>query len=307
MRGMTTTPFRLPVLTRRALLELVAAGVATRIVGCDDAVPPAMDASLRDAGDAGDATSMAMDAAAMPCDASTAGFLSECDRGIVASLADYVLIPDTEAGGTDLGAVDYIESLLTALDGATPRIFAGGPFSGRAPSGTRGMSDDFLNFVPLERTLAATWRLRLFGSAGLPGGGPNDSVTGTIEGMRPMFRRVLATLTPEFVAADRVATTWQALPEEFRAEFAQLVVEAAFSAPEYGGNRGLAGWRLVHFPGDVQPRGYTTWDATASRYVERPDTPVSTRDPGTDPDPMSTETLSLLRNLSTVLGGRFHA
>jgi len=30
-----------------------------------------------------------------------------------------------------------------------------------------------------------------------------------------------------------------------------------YAAPEYGGNRGLAGWQAVGFEGDVQPRGYT--------------------------------------------------
>jgi hypothetical protein len=33
--------------------------------------------------------------------------------------------------------------------------------------------------------------------------------------------------------------------------------EGAYAAPEYGGNRGLAGWTAIKFGGDVQPRGYT--------------------------------------------------
>jgi gluconate 2-dehydrogenase gamma chain len=32
--------------------------------------------------------------------------------------------------------------------------------------------------------------------------------------------------------------------------------EGAYGAPEYGGNRDLAGWQAIGFPGDVQPRGY---------------------------------------------------
>jgi hypothetical protein len=30
-----------------------------------------------------------------------------------------------------------------------------------------------------------------------------------------------------------------------------------YGPPEYGGNRGLVGWTLTGWPGDVQPRGYT--------------------------------------------------
>ena len=33
--------------------------------------------------------------------------------------------------------------------------------------------------------------------------------------------------------------------------------EGCYGAPEYGGNRDLAGWQAIQFAGDVQPRGYT--------------------------------------------------
>jgi hypothetical protein len=44
---------------------------------------------------------------------------------------------------------------------------------------------------------------------------------------------------------------------EFRGLLYEHVVEGAYAAPEYLGNRDLAGWRAIDFPGDVQPRGYT--------------------------------------------------
>jgi hypothetical protein len=56
-----------------------------------------------------------------------------------------------------------------------------------------------------------------------------------------------------------------------------------YANPEYGGNRGLAGWRDIDFPGDVQPRGYT------GEEVERSD--------GHDPlrqTPIVTDVLKLL-------------
>jgi hypothetical protein len=33
--------------------------------------------------------------------------------------------------------------------------------------------------------------------------------------------------------------------------------EATYGAPEYGGNRDLAGWRAIAYEGDVQPRGWS--------------------------------------------------
>jgi len=44
---------------------------------------------------------------------------------------------------------------------------------------------------------------------------------------------------------------------EFRDVLYRHACEGAYGAPEYGGNRDLAGWRAIQFPGDVQPRGYT--------------------------------------------------
>jgi hypothetical protein len=42
-------------------------------------------------------------------------------------------------------------------------------------------------------------------------------------------------------------------------------VEGMYASPEYGGNRGLAGWKDIGYPGDIQPLGYT------SAEVERSD------------------------------------
>ena len=41
-------------------------------------------------------------------------------------------------------------------------------------------------------------------------------------------------------------------------------IEGLYCAPEYGGNRGLVGWKDIAFPGDIQPRGYTPDEVTGS-------------------------------------------
>ena len=51
----------------------------------------------------------------------------------------------------------------------------------------------------------------------------------------------------------------------FTALLFEHTIEGLYAAPEYGGNRGLAGWQDIAFPGDSQPRGYT------SDEVERSD------------------------------------
>jgi len=41
-------------------------------------------------------------------------------------------------------------------------------------------------------------------------------------------------------------------------------IEGLYSVPEYGGNRGLAGWRDISYPGDSQPAGYSPAQVTDS-------------------------------------------
>jgi hypothetical protein len=42
-------------------------------------------------------------------------------------------------------------------------------------------------------------------------------------------------------------------------------LEFMYGAPEYGGNRDLAGWKYTNYDGDVQPRGWTR------EQIEEPD------------------------------------
>ncbi|HEY1373818.1 MAG TPA: gluconate 2-dehydrogenase subunit 3 family protein [Candidatus Binatia bacterium] len=51
------------------------------------------------------------------------------------------------------------------------------------------------------------------------------------------------------------------------------VLEGIFGEPEYGGNRGLAGWRIVDFPG--QQHGYP--DAYINRRVDLPPVAIASK------------------------------
>ncbi len=249
-----------------------------------------------------------------------APFLSPDEQAVLAALADAILPPDDTPGGSALGAVAYIERLLTAFDDPTattpPPIFAGGPFSGREPfpdangaPTTMSPPNEFQQFIALDRYNDAAWRLTVLGSAGVPGGGPNDEVLGPIAGWRAQVKDAIAqavmvangpfsTLTPA-----AVAEVYKGLDSDLRDLLYDLVSEAAFSAPEYGGNLGLAGWKLAHFEGDVMPMGFSQYDAATGAYVERADAPVSMPNPGADPLPVSADTWAFVGQIVTVLGG----
>ena len=84
--------------------------------------------------------------------AARGGFLTAGQRATLAAAVDRMIPPDEDPGGADLGAVDYVDGLLGAfLDvdagrARAPRIFGGGPFSGR-----HGGAPRFARFVQLTR------------------------------------------------------------------------------------------------------------------------------------------------------------
>src|SRR5262245_35345575 len=60
-------------------------------------------------------------------------FFTPPERRTLEALAESILPADADPGATRLGVVRYIEGLLTAFDRRVPRLYAGGPFSGRRP------------------------------------------------------------------------------------------------------------------------------------------------------------------------------
>jgi gluconate 2-dehydrogenase gamma chain len=203
--------------------------------------------------------------AARPASASHPGVFSDAERQTLAGLANHVL-----PGAAELGAVEYVEQLLTAFDFDPPRIHAGGPFSGRRPFAQGGgvasafPPDGFADWVPLDRVSERAWRLRLFGAQ-------EGDPLGPVVGLRPLLKEGAGLA----LGARSPARAWSAQNDEFRRRFRELVLEACFSDPVYGGNRGEAGWRSIDFEGDTLPLGFMPWDESAGRHRERPDAPYS--------------------------------
>jgi hypothetical protein len=105
---------------------------------------------------------------------------------------------DGTAGGKALGVARYVEQLLTALDKKKkPKIFAGGPFSGRNPfpdpkTGTASRKrprNDFKRFIPPTRLQDLFWRGELYGTAGIPElAGLDAQLGGPKTGLRDVYR-----------------------------------------------------------------------------------------------------------------------
>jgi hypothetical protein len=184
-------------------------------------------------------------------------FLSSHEYSVLEAACDCLIPPAGDfPGGRALAAADYIDGLLGAFLVDPPRIWAGGPFSGRH-GGEPGFGR-FLELGPLEEL---AWRTRIEGSRGLPERERNGPTTG----LQELYRTGLAALGNDFteLPPDEQQGRLDAQPA-FAALLYQHACEGAYAAPEYGGNRGTAGWSAIEYPGDVQPRGYTD-DEVAGR------------------------------------------
>jgi len=167
------------------------------------------------------------------------------DEYLIIEAACERLIP----GATEARVVDYVDGLLGAFTVDPPRIWAGGPFSGR-----HGGGDGFATFMSLSKLDELAWRTRIEGSLGMP----EREFNGPVVGLQQRYRDGLAALGADFRATDDETQDSRLRSNE---RFTELLYEHAcegmYGAPEYGANQTLVGWRSIAFEGDVQPRGYT--------------------------------------------------
>jgi Gluconate 2-dehydrogenase subunit 3 len=176
-------------------------------------------------------------------------FLTQDEYDVVSCIADRMLPPDDDfVGGGAAGTAEYVDRTLGAFTFEPPRIWAGGPFSGRF-----GGPASFDRFIPLSRVEQLAWRTRIEGSRGIA----DREWNGPVRGWQEIYRDGIAALGADFLALDPKAQAARlgAVPELEQLLFVHAC-EACYGAPEYGGNRELTGWRSIAYAGDVQPRGW---------------------------------------------------
>ena len=188
--------------------------------------------------------------------------LSEDELRTLQALVDVFIPADADPGAVAGGCAEAIDALLGAFEFSPPRIYAGGPFSDRAGS----EHNHFEEFVKLDRYEAKAWRLRIHGSRGRAALEHNGPVTG----WQQIYRDGLAALAAQGFA-QRSAQERELMLRGASDPAVTALVDVAwphtwqfmYGAPEYGGNRDLAGWRYSAWQGDVQPRGWTREEVEA--------------------------------------------
>ena len=248
---------------------------------------------------------------------SGSGVFSDAERRALGALADAVIPPDSEPGGAALGAVAYIERLVTAFDRVVPAIFANGPFSGRQPfADAAGQptgqlpADDFLGLVELDRVNAAAWRLSVFGSSALPGGAPNEAILGAVVGIRDQLHQGLAAA----IAANRQAAR-SAVARRAR-DLVQLPRSAVSEPPDRAGlprprspRPSTAATSAARAGRCATSRATVSRSATASGTARPERAPRRAADarpnPGADPEPLDADRDADCSTLVvSVLGGK---
>jgi hypothetical protein len=184
-------------------------------------------------------------------------FFTDDELAVIGAACARLIPTDDDPGAAEAGVAEYVDGLLGAFSFTPPRIWAGGPFSGR-----HGGEDGFSQFLPLGRLEELAWRTRIEGSLGRP----EREFNGPVVGWQEHYRAGLAELGADFCTLSEAEQDHR-LAEPGNRPFVNLLYEHAcegmYGAPEYGGNRDLVGWRYIGFEGDVQPRGFT--DAEVSQ------------------------------------------
>jgi hypothetical protein len=112
-----------------------------------------------------------------------------------------------------------------------------------------------------SRCTGPAWRTRIEGSKGIA----ERERLGPVAGLQERYTEGLAALGADF---PDVSAQEQDHRLRSAGSFVDLlyehVCEGLYAAPEYGGNRDLAGWRSIGYPGDVQPRGYSDEEVSSA-------------------------------------------
>ncbi len=108
-------------------------------------------------------------------------WLSESEYQILSAACDRMIPPSENGpGATAAGVPDYIDGLLGAFLVDPPRIWAGGPTSGR-----HGGEAAFGRFHRLTALDELAWRMRIEGSDGRP----EREFNGPVVGLQQRYRQ----------------------------------------------------------------------------------------------------------------------
>ena len=159
-------------------------------------------------------------------------------------------------GAEEAGVADYIDGFLGAFTFYSPRIWAGGPTSGRK-GGVAGFAYLFSLCHPWTN-----WPGACVSRAPRAGQSASSTVRSSV--CRSATGRDWPPWAPDFPEVDGREQRRRLRADEAFCELLwEHCCEGHVRAPEYGGNRDTVDWAYIDYEGDVQPR--VTRDAEVSQ------------------------------------------
>ena len=163
------------------------------------------------------------------------------DSFLAAVLARIAVLLKGDATGDGIVGVADVFYLINNL-------FAGGPWSNRHTSGP----DLMARFTPLDPVARIAWRKRIIAW--------QDQYAKGITALDQLAGGDFTTAS--HAKQDKILATRSV--GAFTSLLFEHTIEGLYASPEYGGNKNLAGWKEIGFPGDIQPRGYSATEVERS-------------------------------------------
>jgi gluconate 2-dehydrogenase gamma chain len=209
------------VLPRRQFL--LGAGLAGATVATGLAAPVAAEAQ----------TQAAAPPAAPAANAEPETFLTltPTEVAFMSAMAD-TMIPADELSpsGTDCGVVTYIDRQLAGAYGAGAKMYRMGPFRRGKPEQGYQLALTPREYFAAGIAAANDWSRKTYGTE--------------FDRLAPGERAAALTAMEEGKAEFEHFSA-----KAFAGRVLAIVTEGFFSDPMYGGNRNMAGWRMIGFPG----------------------------------------------------------
>ena len=157
--------------------------------------------------------------------------LTETERAFVVAAAD-TLIPadDLSPSGSDCGVATFIDRQLAGAYGSGARLYRDGPFAKAKPEFGYQLPLNPREFFRAGIAAANEWSRKSYGK-------DFDRLSGAD---REMALKAMEAGRAEFSGLSSRA---------FFEALLQITMEGFFSDPIYGGNRDMASWKMVGYPG----------------------------------------------------------
>jgi gluconate 2-dehydrogenase gamma chain len=171
--------------------------------------------------------------------------LSKSEAAIVGAMADRVFPRDGDSpSATEIGVVTYLDGQLAGGWGSGERFYRQGPFREPETSGhgyqlSLTPRDVYRNVLPKIDAHAKSTH----GGTAFVDLDPKDQDA------------ILTDLQNGKVDLDLASSPNGFTSASFFTMFLQNVTEGLFSDPAYGGNKNLAGWKWIDYPGDPMAYG----------------------------------------------------